>query len=146
MLIIRIACISLALITFAITADAAALEQAAIAKSGLTVEQARQIMMLVLKHEHFPLNKDGFYVEALPNSEPGYQDFGVTLDSPDAGATTALGSFAVSRMTGDVWETNLCKRYNFDELRQLQAHIMKRTGQTFKTERAKRLGLGCTDH
>jgi hypothetical protein len=41
-----------------------------------------------------------------------------------------LGLFAVSKLTGDVFDINTCKRYSFPELERLQKKIMKQTGET----------------
>lgn len=73
----------------------------------------------------------------------GFYTFSVTFDSPKAAATDVVGAFAVSRLTGDVWETNLCKRYAFPALRAAQRRIMARTHGSFRAETAARQGLGC---
>ena len=78
-------------------------------------------------------------------SQCAYWEFGLTYDSPKYGATQILGSYAVSKFTGDVWETNLCKRYEFPSLRQIQHAVMRRTGRSFADETKARPGLGCTD-
>jgi hypothetical protein len=67
----------------------------------------------------------------------------LTYDSPKPGATQVLGRYAVGRLTGDVWETNLCKRYDFPSLKRVQAEIMARTKKTFADESDARRGLGC---
>jgi len=144
MQIVRAASFAFALAACA-AQGASALKTDAIEPTGLTTQQAQQVLMIVLEQERFPVAQEGFFVEALSPSEPGYQDFGVTFETPKAAATTVLGAFAVSRMTGDVWESNLCKRYDFPELQALQAKIMARTGKTFSSESHERRGLGCTD-
>lgn len=145
MQVIRVALLAFALAACAAQAGSSPLRVEAVQQSGLTSEQAQQVLMVVLEHERFPTAKEGFFIEALTPSQPGYQDFGVTFESPNAAATTVLGAFAVSKMTGDIWETNLCKRYEFPELESLQAKIMARTGKTFAAESKERRSLGCTD-
>jgi predicted nucleotidyltransferase len=61
------------------------------------------------------------------------------------GATQVLGHYAVSRLTGGVWETNLCKRFDFSKLRRMQAQIMQRTAKSRADEVEARRGLGFTD-
>lgn len=111
---------------------------------GLTSAQARQVLVMVLKHEKLFMNKPGFNIEDI-EFVPGYVNFHVTYDSPKAAATDVIGAFAVSPRTGDVWETNLCKRYEFQALKRVQGTIMQRTGKTFASEVGERRGLGCTD-
>jgi hypothetical protein len=132
-------------------APADPLAAARIAAQGLTREQAQAILMLVLRHQHVPakptleiehLVKNGSKPEDI---RPGYYSFGVTSDSPNMGASNVWGMYAVSRYTGDVWESFSCRRYRFAKLRRLQATIMKKTGKSFLDERQERLMLGCSD-
>ena len=110
--------------------------------NGLTAEQARELLIMVLKHENLFIDKPGFNIEHI-EFVPGYANFHVTWDSPEAAATDVIGEFAVSPRTGDVWESNNCKQYSFPELKRLQAEVMKRTGWTFSGELKEREGLGC---
>lgn len=124
--------------------QASGMDTSKVQSSGLTADQAKKILVLVLKHEKLFISKPGFNVEATQLA-PGYMNFFVTYDSPNAGATDAIGSFAVSPRTGDVWETNICRRYTFPALERAQAAIMKRTGETFASEVSERRKLGCTN-
>lgn len=132
-------------------AQSAELTSAPIAKDGLTGDQARQVLIVVLKHEKFQLNKQGmaidgpFKVDQSIPSQRGFWEFGLTYDSPKYGATQVLGRYAVSRFTGDVWETNLCKHFDFPALSRLQARIELNTGKTRNDEAEARRGLGCVD-
>jgi hypothetical protein len=111
---------------------------------GLTIDQAKQVLVMVLKHEKLFMKKPGFNIEDI-EFVTGYVNFFVTYDSPKAAATDVIGGFAVSPRTGDVWEANLCKRYDFPALKRVQATIMQHTGKTFASEVSERRGLGCTD-
>lgn len=119
--------------------------------TGLTKMQAKQVLVTVLMHEKFKLAKPGVSINddlLGPDGKPphpGYYDFSIGYDSPSAGATEYVGLFSVSTATGDVWETNLCKRYVFPALKATQKAIMKQTGKTFESEKRERRGLGCTD-
>jgi hypothetical protein len=115
-----------------------------IQKDGLTVQQAEQVLVMVLKHEKLFMKEPGFNIENI-EFVPGYVNFHVTYDTPKAGATEVIGAFAVSPRTGDVWETNLCKRYAFPALKRVQAAIMQRTGSTFASETNDLRGMGCAD-
>lgn len=109
---------------------------------GLTPEQARALLIMVLKHETLFIDKPGFNIEHI-EFVPEYINFHVTWDSPDTAATDVIGEFVVSPRTGDVWESNMCKQYAFSELKRLQTEIMKRTGWTLAGELKEREGLGC---
>lgn len=124
-----------------------------VAVSGLTKQQAKQLLVVVLKHENYKLNMKGMSLEGPmyraketnEQSPPGYYSFGLNYDTPEAGATDVLGFYAVSIATGDVWERNTCKNFNFPELRQLQAQIMQKTGKSMADDKSVRHGLGCAD-
>lgn len=120
-------------------------------KDGLTSEQAKRVLVVVLKHEKFRLERKGmsidgpFKVDANIPSQRGFWEFGLIYDSPKYGATQVLGRYAISRFTGDVWETNLCRHYDFPALKRLQAQIVFKTGKSLTNETEARLGLGCSD-
>jgi hypothetical protein len=149
---LRAAVLLLAISSAAMSAtDPTAFDSKAVQPSGLTKEQAKQVLVIVLKHLKFNLAREGMYLDGditAPSGgpfHPGYYDFALTYDTPDAAATDVLGSYAVSLKTGDVWEVNLCKRYAFPALTRVQVAIMQRTGQTFASEKNERRGLGCSD-
>ena len=109
---------------------------------GLSTDQTRELLVVMLKHEKLFISKPGFSIETV-RLIPGYINFHVTWDSPKAAATDVIGEFAVSPLTGDIWEINNCKRYSFTQLSQLQAEITKHTGKTFTDESTVRQGMGC---
>jgi len=121
-----------------------------VSKKGLSRVQARQVLIIVLRHERYKLRSPYFFIEDLSDkngkpTHPGFLDFGMGYDYPKAGAVDNLGIYSVSILTGDVWETELCKRYTFPALRRIQKIIMKQTGKTMVDEKEQRKGLGCTD-
>lgn len=114
-------------------------------RSGLNEAQAREVLALVLRHDQVPPDAS---VEVLTGAGglalfAGYLAYGVSIDSPSAGASTPLGMYAVSLRTGDVWETNRCQRASFPTLTALQRAIRARTLTSLADERAQRRGLGC---
>jgi hypothetical protein len=119
--------------------------------TGLTKDQAKQVLTVVLKHERYKLRMPGVFINGDLADEkgnpphPGYFDFSLGYDSPKAGATEYMGLFSVSTATGDVWEINTCKHFAFPALRRLQSEITARTRKTMADEVAQRRGLGCTD-
>lgn len=138
------------LFVLAMAGPASALDAIAVGRSGLSRAQAEEMLHLVLRHERLVTPGDHTAIEALAGKSgaelyPGYFAFGVSADSPESLASTTKGLFAVSAMTGDVWELNLCKRYTFSGLRKVQDQIMARTGKRFDDERAERRALGCSN-
>jgi hypothetical protein len=140
-----------ALVSATAFAKPSAFDERAVAASGLVREQAKQVLLVVLKHEHYKLRGDSTFINGDLVDEkgnpphPGYYDFSLGDDSAGEGATHYRGLFSVSILTGDVWELNLCKRFVFPQLKRIQTAIMKRTGRTLADEKAARKGLGCTD-
>jgi hypothetical protein len=121
-----------------------------VSAKGLSVTQARELLTIVIHYLGYDNKKKGMSIDESKTGDgnpphPGYFDFALNYDSPKLGATQVLGVFSVSRLTGDVWETNLCKRYNFPELQKAQAAIMRRTAKSFADEAKARSGLGCSD-
>jgi hypothetical protein len=138
----------LATLTTATAGDSIALDPKAIQPSGLTKDQAKQVLIVVLKHLKFKLKTPGMYVDGdigKPGTQirPGYYDFSLSFDTPKAAATAYLGYYSVDIMTGDVWESEQCEHYCFPALRKLQAQIMKRTGATMPSEEVSRETVGC---
>jgi hypothetical protein len=116
----------------------------------LSVAEARDLLLLVIRHEGYTLEKRGISLEVVTtrSHQPvhlGYLDFSLTFETLSAGATDALRLYSVSPRTGEVWETNLCRRYEFPALEAEQKKIQKRTGYSPADEQELRRGLGCSD-
>lgn len=120
-----------------------------VALSGLTTEQAKKVLIVVLKHEKYRLSDKGMFIDdnLLPPSgkpdRPGYIDFSLSWDNPKAGATAYLGYYSVNIKTGDVWEVESCIHYRFALLRALQRKIVQRTGTPLTNEDVARSEVGC---
>ena len=133
--------------TFANNGWAASLLKQEIDKAGLSREQASEVLLLVLRHQKIP-QPPASTIEYLTKKDGGdlaadYFAFGVTADSANNGASTVYGMFAVNRQTGDVWEWNLCKRYRFARLTQLQKVVMQKTGKRLAAASIVKASLGC---
>ncbi len=127
---------------------------AQIAESGLTEQQAKQVLRSVLKHGKYgkilalrgAYIEDGFFDENGQQSDPGFYTFRLAYDSPKAGATDYFGPFVVSQKTGDVWDISLtsgCKNFHSPALTRLQATIMKKTKAAIENERPLRENFDC---
>lgn len=110
------------------------LNPAQVASSGLTRAQAQQVLLLVLKQQRFKLDLPGMLIDSDITDangqpmRPGYVDFALTYDSPDAAATDVLGTWSVDMLTGDALDNTRCSRYRFAKLVRLQKGIAARTG------------------
>jgi hypothetical protein len=145
-------CVAFFVFALSVTAAAAAgIDLKSIQSAGLTKDQAKEVLVLALKHDKYNLSKRGVFIDgdlkdANGNpAHPGYYDFSLGYDSPKSGATEYMGLFSVSVLTGDVWETNTCKRLGSRALKRLQTVISHKTTKTFADEKDARRGLGCTD-
>lgn len=118
--------------------------------TGLTAEQAKQVMAIVMKHLHNNLSDsetwiEGPYIDKETGKpvEPGYYHFGLIDYDSKGGAADTLGSFLVNAVTGDVWDIEICKRYRFPALSTIQERIMAKTGKRLATEGEAKEELGC---
>ncbi len=111
--------------------------------TGLTKEQAKQVLILVLRQEKYHLSNSGMYIDSDLQSQAGYYDFSLSYETPKAGATAYLGYYSINIKNGDVWEIESCIRYSFPSLRRLQREITRRTGVTLADEKVARDEVGC---
>ena len=110
--------------------------------SGLTPDQARQVLAVAVKHEGFKISRPDMWFEGPWQVEgkpfhPGYYDFG--LLSP----INVQGHYAVNPLTGDVWQTELCKRFSFATLSKIQKRISEKTGKKLVGEDVASDAIGC---
>ncbi len=101
--------------------------------TGLTVNQAKRLLMLVLQHERIDMSDSAWWIE-----EPfrggdglykGYRTFSLVYSHPENAMSFTHGHYAVDVMTGDVWVANGCKHITFPALSRLQHGISLRTGK-----------------
>jgi hypothetical protein len=142
--------VAISLLSIACLAGEDSFDASHVSAKGVSRLQAKQLLLIVLHNQGYDYNKTGMSIDELKtrngtDPHPGYFDFGLNYDTPNSGATQALGMFSVGRLTGDVWETNLCKRYSFPELQSAQNAIMRRTRKSFSDEKKVRVGLGCSE-
>ncbi|WP_167222126.1 hypothetical protein [Massilia rubra] len=118
--------------------------------SGLTVDQARQVLVVVLNHEKFKMADPGMSIDGPWRGDeegtlyrPGYVDFGLVYSNRKANTSNVLGHFAVNVFTGDVWNTVRCKRYTFAGLSKIQTIISARTGKKLANAKVAFDEVGC---
>jgi hypothetical protein len=131
-------------------AGAPAIRLGEIHPQGLTLAQAKRVLVFVLKHEGYSVNKPGVFIEDLVDNKgnsslPGYFQFSLGYDNPKAAALEYSGLYAVSVSSGETWEIHQCKTFSFPALQRVQRQIRAKTKKTAQEERVLRRGLGCTD-
>ncbi|NHZ44224.1 hypothetical protein [Massilia aquatica] len=110
--------------------------------TGLTANQAEQVLLVVLKQEGFKTSDsrlwlDGPWLTDGKPSIPGYHSFGVVY------VASTQGHYSVNIITGDVWQTESCRRYIFPALSKIQRGIAERTGKQLANDEDARNELGC---
>ncbi|MGA8133561.1 MAG: hypothetical protein WCA48_05320 [Pseudomonas gingeri] len=118
--------------------------------SGLTADQAKQVLLVVLKHQRYKMSNPDMWIDGPWQGEekgtlfrPGYYDFGLVFNNPKGAASNVLGHFAVNILTGDVWETESCERFSSATLSGIQKRISVQTGKKLVNEEVARSEIGC---
>jgi hypothetical protein len=114
----------------------------------LTERQARQMAVLVAKHENIDLSDIHIEMNSMDLGRafiPGFTSFIVIRESTSPGPDETLRRYAVNRRTGDVWEINLCTRYDFPELTHLRRAFALGATTAPGDLTAEGKELGCTD-
>ena len=96
------------------------------ARHRLSDAQARQIVILVARHEHIDLSDTHIELNSMDLGSTfisGYSSFILIRESLTPGPDETLRRYAVNRKTGDVWEMTLCNHYDFPALRRLRASL-----------------------
>jgi hypothetical protein len=116
-----------------------------IGAGGLTLAQAKVLLIAVLEQEGFKPNAPGAFIDDdfRGHPIPGYFLLSFGIDDPEAGATEYGGWYAMSPTTGDLWEINQCKRFSSPQLRRVQARIGAATRQPLDDEQEARRRIGC---
>jgi hypothetical protein len=113
----------------------------------ITSEQARRVALLVARHDSINVDDVDIVVDSMDGNGPfvpGYFSFiFIAVDQHHPGKDHTLGMYAVSPRTGDTWELNLCKHYDFPELLRVQRAIRKKTGASVADESASGKVMGC---
>ena len=111
---------------------------ALVSESGLTAQQAEQVLRFVLVRGKYGkiITLRGAYIEGSffdkdgKQSIPGFYTFRLAHDSPKVGATDYFGPFVVSQKTATVWDVGLgsgCKKFESAALARLEVAIIKKT-------------------
>ena len=109
--------------------------------------QARSVALLVARHDNINVDDPDIVVDSMDGNGafvPGYLSFIIIAVDPHVpGKDHTLAMYAVSPRTGDVWELNLCKHYDFPDLVRMQHAIQRKTGSHLSDETASAKSMGC---
>jgi hypothetical protein len=110
--------------------------------SGLTLAQSRQVLRVVMTHERYKMASPKLWIDGPWLSDgkpvvPGYFHFAVVY------VTNTQAHYAVNTFTGDVWDTESCKRYTFPALSTIQKQISIATGSELPSAEDAASELGC---
>lgn len=125
---------------------AAPLDAQHIRPSGLTLQQARKVLSVVLKHEKFQMNRKDAYLwfdnpyKNAPDAD-GYYLLQLYHSPPKAAMMYTLGHFSVNMFTAEVWDFMRCERFSFPALSAIQQRVSARTGQRAPDEQKVRDAL-----
>jgi hypothetical protein len=109
--------------------------------------QARSVALMVARHDSINVDDPDILVDSMDGNGafvPGYFSFIlIAVDPHVPGKDHTLAMYAVSPRTGDTWELNLCKHYDFPELERVQRSIQRKTGSHLSDETASAKTMGC---
>jgi Effector immunity protein Tgi2PP len=118
------------------------------AQHRLTTRQARQLVLLVLRHDHIDLSDTHIELNSMDLGHVfihGFVSYSIIRESTTPGPDETLRRYAVSRGTGDVWEINLCTHYDFPQLTRLRQSLIGQAVASGADIAAQSKELGCSD-
>ncbi len=127
-----------------------------IKESGLTEKQAIAVLRLALNDSTYrrTLRQPGTTIEGdfvnPDGTEPllGYYMLWLVHDTPKSFSAIHLGTFAVGKLTADVWDIAAptgCKNFHLPALTKLQQAVMNKTKAVIPPEKALRAQFDCAD-
>jgi hypothetical protein len=137
--------ICLALLTGGVCLLAQQATQGAAVK--ISARHARQIAVLVARHEHIDLSDTHIEFNSMDMGRSfvrGFSSFIIIREATTPGPDETLRRYAVNRTTGDVWEINLCTHYDFPELTHLRQLYSGEAATPAAAIAAQSRELGCT--
>lgn len=136
------------LLLAAATFSAASAQAPAAPQHRLTMRQARQLVLLVLRHDAIDLRDTHIELNSMDLGRdfiPGFASYIVIRESTSPGPDETLRRYAVNRGTGDVWEINLCTHYDFPQLTHLRRTLTGRPVASGDAIAAQSRELGCSE-
>ncbi len=119
---------------------------AAHAAHSLTQAQARELAVVVARHEGIPVNDEHVEIDSMDAGAPylpGFWSFLVLRESTTPGPDTTLARYAVNRSSGNVWEMTECRRYEFPALEALRKRLSGHAKASRAADAAEQKALGC---
>jgi Effector immunity protein Tgi2PP len=125
-----------------------ALAQVASSQHRISARQARQMVVLVARHENIDLSDTHVELNSMDLGRefiPGFVSFIVIRESTTPGPDETLRRYTVNRRSGDVWEINLCTHYEFPELTRMRKAYALDAAPSAGDVAAEGKELGCTE-
>jgi hypothetical protein len=111
----------------------------------LTQDECRQMILSILKDQGHNMQNPTIELSDLPYDQDFPDFYNIETHDVDVnGNYPSLGSFAVDKRTGDVWDLIVCREYMSKSVTKLQQAIRKRLGITEdKYRKLRRPGPMC---
>ena len=117
----------------------------------IELDQARQVVLIVAKHDNITVDDRTIVMNSMDTRNeagfiPGYYSFSIIRESDSpARPDETIRMYVISKRTADAWELNLCTHYSFPELQKVQHDIMHETGATSGDDADMPKAIGCVD-
>ncbi len=117
----------------------------------MEIDQARQVAVLVARHDNITVDDRTIVMNSMDTRRdegfiPGYYSFSIIRESDTASRPDeTIRMYVVSKKTADTWELNLCRHYEFPELKKFQRDILHKTGAASAEDPDMPKAIGCAD-
>jgi predicted metalloprotease len=117
----------------------------------MEIDQARQVAVLVARHDNITVDDRTIVMNSMDTRRdegfiPGYYSFSIVRESDTASRPDeTIRMYVVSKKTADTWELNLCRHYEFPELKKFQQDILHKTGAASEDDPDMPKAIGCAD-
>ena len=131
------------LLVCSVGAAAVAAVRPAASGRALSLRQARQIAVLVARHDRIDLRDTHVELNSMDLGRdfvPGFYSFIIIRESSTPGPDETLRRYAINRRTGDVWEMTLCTHYDFPELTRMRRTLGRAGAAAEVAEQGRQLG------
>src|ERR1700727_373240 len=115
----------------------------------IELDQARQVVLIVAKHDNITVDDRTIVMNSMDTRNeagfiPGYYSFSIIRESDSpARPDETIRMYVISKRTADAWELNLCTHYSFPELQKFQQDVLHKTGATSEEAQSMPKDIGC---
>ena len=115
----------------------------------IELDQARQVVLIVAKHDNITVDDRTIVMNSMDTRSdagfiPGYYSFSIIRESDSpARPDETIRMYVISKRTADAWELNLCTHYSFPELQKFQQDVLHKTGASSGDDAETPKAIGC---